>query len=160
MTALMVDAVNFGNVPKGAFKYAAGYLNGRFATPMSQLARFDGHLLIGVHPDDPTQARFVRCLDVERFDANPSDAPAFIRERIRHGHHDATIYCNRSTFPAIQKACAGLPYRLWLATLDGTKLTTFMGKTVWACQFETVRNADGPLYDVSEIFGTLDLTKP
>lgn len=160
MTALMVDAIHFANIPAGAFKYAAGYLNGDFITPESQLDRFDGIIEIAVFAGDPTQARFARCLDVERFDANPSDAPAFIMERQRAGFHDATIYCNRDTFPIVQKACAGFSYRLWLATLDGTKLSEFMGHPVWACQYETVSENGISLYDVSEVFGALDFTKP
>lgn len=156
MTATMVDAVNFANIPEGAFKYAAGYLNGDFITPESQLDRFEGTMLIAVRAGDPTQARFSRCLDVERFDANPSDAPAFIMERQRLGFSDATIYCNRDTFPIVLKACQGLHYRSWLATLDGSKPTEFMGHPLWAVQYEDVDN----LYDVSEVFGALDFTKP
>lgn len=156
---LMADSTDFTRIPSGAFKYAAGYINGRFVTPKSQLERFDGHIVIGVFPDDPTQARFARVLDVETHDARASDAPAFIRERIRSGFHNATIYCNRNTFPAIQKACAGLPYRLWLATLDGTRLREFMGHPVWAVQYETVKDSQGhDLYDLSEVYGELDFT--
>lgn len=161
MTALMADSTNFANINPATFKYVAPYLNGDFATPVAQYDRFYGHILIGVRPGDPTQARFARVLDVERFDANPDDAPPFIRERIRAGFDNATIYCNRNTYPAVQKACAGLHYRLWLATLDGTKLDSFMGHPVWACQYETVRGTHGQeLYDVSEVFGALDFTHP
>lgn len=160
MTALMVDAINFANIPPATFKYAAGYLNGDFITPESQLDRFDGIMLIAVRALDPTQARFARTLDVERFDANPSDAPAFIMERQRAGFHDATIYCNRDTFPIVQKACAGLSYRLWLATLDGTKLKEFMGHPVWGTQYETVTENGTQLYDITEVNGALDFTKP
>lgn len=157
---LMVDAVNFGNIPNGAFRYAAGYLNGRFATPESQLDRFDGIIRIGVLGGDPTQARFARVLDVETHDATPSDCPAFIMERQRAGHNDATIYCNRDTFPSVIKACAGLKFRIWLATLDGTRINEFMGHPLWAVQYETVSHDGNQLYDVSELFGTLDFTKP
>lgn len=88
-------------------------------------------------------------LDVELGDATPEDAPGFIKARFG----DACIYCNRSTLPAVQRACAGLDYRVWLATLDGSKPTSIRGGgKLAAVQYQGGQKAHFDLsvvYDVS-----------
>lgn len=66
-------------------------------------------------------------LDVERFDAIPTDVPGWVRRFKRPGRRRPTVYANRETWPAVLEAlaAANLPADAvdwWAATLDGTML--------------------------------------
>jgi len=103
----------------------AAYADGKYAYTAAQVAVHRGHFMISVY-GDPAAARYARCLDIERYDATPSDAPAFVQARLNHGHHDALLYVNRGNEQAVVDACTreglhlGIHYHLWVATLDGT----------------------------------------
>lgn len=120
------------------------YADGLFKWSHADKARFPHarHRAISVL-NNPSIAAV---LDVELGDATPQDAPEFIKKR----GGDACIYCNRATLPAVQKACAGLDYRVWLATLDGSKPTSIRGggKLV-AVQYQGGQQAH---FDVSVVY--------
>ena len=99
-------------------------------------------------------------LDVELGDAAPADAPGFLAYRREHYGDDGAIYCNRATLPKVQAELALLhgDYRIWLATLDGTKPTGITGGgRLVAVQFE--RDPEDR-YDVSVIYDTAWLRQP
>ncbi len=124
------------------------YADGKFAWSKADVARFPRarRRHITVFGD----AEIADIADVERGDVRPQDAPDFIRERYRlFPRARPTIYCNRSTLPAVQDACGGLVYYIWLATLDGSKLTFITGGgRLVAVQFEGGPHAD---FDVSVV---------
>jgi hypothetical protein len=150
----MADSVRPNLIPS-TFKYVAAYANGHFEWTPQEVNRFTDHINIGVLANIPEQAKYCRVLDVERFDALPSDAPAFIQERHAEGHDDATIYCDRATIPSVYQNCraAGVTVpRWWIATLDGTMRVPVPDGELWAVQYATVNGE----YDVSAVYGELD----
>ncbi|MGO9502558.1 MAG: hypothetical protein ACLPUO_13495 [Streptosporangiaceae bacterium] len=152
-TIKMVDAATPQDIPDGMFTAAAPYINGKFAWPQDQIDRFPKIIRISVLPD-PGQAAFARVLDVERFDAAPSDAPAFIRERHKLGFDNPTIYCSKDTVPAVRAACHGLKYRFWIASWTGHPHEV---DGAWAVQYSGGVSLD---YDTSEVYGKKDFSRP
>lgn len=61
---------------------------------------------------------------------------------------DATVYTDRDNFPAVRAALAGVDWHLFLATLDGTILSSYDGMAVRACQYTDRSDA----YDESVVF--------
>ena len=95
------DSTNPDAIDPAKFSHVAGYANGKYAWSEHQFDRFKRHFKIAVKPGDPTQARFARCLDIERFDATVADAAPFARHRARAGHSDCLFYCSLSVVPAL-----------------------------------------------------------
>ena len=154
-TAIMFDSAAPHLIPDGfagAAVCAAVYINGRYAWPQSQVARFERVIRISVMPEAGFAAH-ARVIDVERFDATPANARGFIKERIRLGHHDATVYCSKAAVASVQKACSGLEYRLWVADWTGVP---HEDPDAWAVQYKTGPNE----YDVTEVYGRLDFSRP
>jgi hypothetical protein len=153
---LMADSTRPWTIPNPPVKHVLVYKNGAYIWPLDQIARFDGHINIGVFGGDPNQAQYCRELDVERYDATPADAAPFLKRRKALGHSDGTIYCNRSTIAAVYAACksAGVTKFRWhIATLDGTRTASVpSGTELWAVQFETVNGE----YDLSVVYGEQD----
>lgn len=164
---LMADSVQPAAIPASAFAAAALYLNGRYAATEAEVHRFRHVIRISVLADRPDQAEHARALDVETGDATPADVPGWIDTRRRFGHDDATIYCDRDNIRAVAEAAAGRPFRLWVATLDGTKFGPESG--YWAVQYQAARPgavarryrlyATSAGYDVSVVYGTPDFTR-
>ncbi len=119
MTRTMYDAVAWENIPADA-EMVAGYIDGpRSQWPAQAWDRFPHAVKVKITVDPADNAGDV--LDVETGDARPSDAPGWIRRRLAAGARFVTIYCNRSTLPAVVSACGGLAFYRWIATLDGTR---------------------------------------
>ena len=173
------DSTNPAAIPH-AFTHVAGYANGRFAWSSAEIASFPRHILIGVESGNPGQAKEARVLDVERFDAVPSDFPPFVAERRSAGHNDATAYTSilgdagfgiEALTAALSRAGMSLDsVRLWVAWWWGrpfpptaaevhnevrilTGLTLPVG-TLWACQWQ-----NGTNYDSSVLYGRDDFTE-
>ena len=92
----------------------AFYVNGAFERRPYITGR--GRVWVDVLGTAPLEAHW---LDVEHGDAAPGRVPTWLSER-RHGVEDiGGVYCDRSTLPEVLKAAGGLPFDLWLATLDG-----------------------------------------
>lgn len=119
MFRIMFDSVDPSAIPADA-ELVAGYVDG----PQSQWPSVGWTLF--------PRAQFVKinvtgdpdhggdALDVERFDATPDHAPAWFDARTKAGAGGLTIYCNRSTLPAVEAAMGKRSYFRWIATLDGT----------------------------------------
>jgi hypothetical protein len=148
MTLHAYDSAHPEHIPAAAAAILP-YADGRYRWPLEQVARF---------PDARRRyitvagnAAIASVADVEAGDLAPGEAPAFIRaRRILFPRTRPTIYCNRSTLPLVQEACAGLDYNVWLATLDGDKPTAITGGgRLVAVQFEGGPDAG---YDVSVVY--------
>jgi hypothetical protein len=150
---IMGDATTLASIPL-TVSIVGVYRNGRYAADPAvvnqrfPLSRFV-HVWIDVDASCPASAQV---LDVEKFDATPEQAPGWVKARRKAVHTSLpTVYCNRSTLPAVLAECAaeGLiaaeHYQLWIATLDngeswnGRELRTIPG--VVAVQLETVGGA-------------------
>lgn len=107
----MYDSTTPHVIPSGA-RLVALYINGRFAVPPSY---HKGHVYIDVNGSMPNAASI---LDVEQFDARPEQVGPWLVKRA--AFDVGTIYCNRSTLPAVIKSAGHLKFNLWLATLDGS----------------------------------------
>lgn len=137
----MYDSVNPSLIPPDA-PIVAGYVDGLFGpggtppeawTPAAW-SRFSGSKVrITVFGSLDADVA-----DVETGDLTPAGAAAWLQAGPRTVR--PTIYCNRATLPAVQQACRGLTYDLWLATLDGTVPPGYAA----------VQYADTGAYDLSE----------
>jgi hypothetical protein len=63
----------------------------------------------------------------------------------------ARVYSDRSNLPAVRSELHGLEYPVWLATLDGNKLSADYTPGLWGVQFAGGPTAD---YDTSVLYGT------
>jgi hypothetical protein len=118
MFRVMFDSVNPAAIPPGA-ELVAGYVDGAAsAWPADAWGRFPEAQLVRINvTGDPSHGG--NALDVERFDATPAHAPGWFDERERAGETNLTIYCNRSTLPAVDAAMGQRSFFRWVATLDG-----------------------------------------
>lgn len=118
MTRLMYDSVDPNAIPVNA-EMVAGYVDGNFKWSDTGWSRFANSIKVRIAVFASTNDGDV--LDVENGDASPDQAAGWIKMRQEAGIFVPTIYCNRSTRPAVEAACAGLTFDLWIATLDGTQ---------------------------------------
>jgi hypothetical protein len=119
MIRVMFDSIDPNAIPAGA-SLVAGYVDGAAsAWPAGAWDRFPDAELVRINvTGDPSHGGDV--LDVETGDASPAHAPGWFDARTAAGGRGLTIYCNRSTLPAVDAAMAGRSYFRWIATLDGT----------------------------------------
>ena len=115
---IMFDSIDPSAIPADA-ELVAGYVDGPVSQwPSSAWTMFPKAQLVRINvTGDPAHGG--DALDVERFDATPDHAPVWFDAR---GGDAAglTIYCNRDTLPAVEKAMGKRKYFRWIATLDGT----------------------------------------
>src|SRR5215469_9725433 len=117
------DSVTPQAISPAQFSHVAAYYDGRFAWPASQVRRFPRHILISVLAREPGQARFARCLDMERFDASSADFPPFVEVRHAAGHDDALGYTSilgNAPGEGVEAIWAAMrndlnPWSLWVA---------------------------------------------
>jgi hypothetical protein len=146
----MRDSTTATDVPNVGTDIAAGYINGKYVWTSKQFAEFPVIATIDVNGTHPN----ADILDVEKGDASVGTAIAWIKTK-RHsakaGDYPPIIYCNRSTLTPLFNAAnaAGLKvvkdFRLWVATLDGTKdLADMTGVTAvqYAGQLQTKHHYD------------------
>jgi hypothetical protein len=156
MTRTMRDSTAAADIPHHGLDLVAGYANGRYAWSDADWQRFPGigHVYIDVNGSD---AHGAGVLDVEPFDATTTQAVAWVKARLAlKPSYPPVIYCNRATLTPLFNAmnAAGLrvvhDFRLWVATLDGTKsLPDMTGVTAvqWAGEGLT-----GGHYDESVVY--------
>jgi hypothetical protein len=129
MTRIMRDSTTLTDDPIAGTDIVAAYSNGLYRTTVAAvLARFGAKIpvaWIDVNGTNPTGAGI---LDVEAGDATVAEAVVWVKARLAlHPDYVPIIYCNRSTLTPLFNAmnAAGLKvvthFRLWVATLDGTK---------------------------------------
>lgn len=97
----------------------AGYAGGgNYDTLVARFPRAR-HLSIIASQSLAAQSYPADCLDVERGDALPSQAPGWVEARIRAGAYRPCVYASQATYmPEVIQALAHLPrssYRLWIA---------------------------------------------
>jgi hypothetical protein len=124
---IMRDSTTAADIPAKGLDLVAGYRNGSFTWSDADWQRFPGigHAYIDVNG---THAADAGVLDVETGDATVTVAVAWVKARLAlKPSYPPVIYCNRSTLTPLFNAmnAAGLEvvkhFRLWVATLDGTK---------------------------------------
>ena len=116
MSFTMYDDVNLSLIPKSAHA-VAGYVGGRWPT-YGELAKLFPHALrlsIAVNAEENAEV-----LDIERGDALPSQAPAWVRRQIARGVKRPVVYCAVSDAANVLKVLdsSGIKrseIRLWTA---------------------------------------------
>jgi|SRR5579884_814710 len=112
----MFDDVDLSKIPVHAAA-VAGYVNGRWPTYSQLATKFPlaKHLSIAVNAEVDAE-----CLDIERFDATPDQAPNWVRRQIARGVKLPVVYCALSDAEKVVRilAASGInrsEYRLWTA---------------------------------------------
>lgn len=97
---VMYDSITVEAIPKSATA-VAGYVGGFWPT-YKQLQREFGHVrLLSIAVNSSEDAD---CLDVEKGDARPQDAPAWVKRQQARGIKRPVIYCSVSVVPAVVAA--------------------------------------------------------
>lgn len=144
---ILFDSIKAANIPKDA-QAIAGYVDGRYA--WSQLdfdsfpqALIKRHITVGYFAGDT--------LDVERYDASPSFAGIWCRNRLSAGIINPWVYSDRND----QKACEDFMWNedisldqasMWIATLDGTQTVQRYRYPIVAVQFADLGPVDESVY--------------
>lgn len=155
MTRIMRDSTSAGDIPLDGTQLVAGYGNGSFAWDAAAWARFPHIPRASIDVNGSQWYRDV--LDVEAGDATVATAVAWVKEKWQHTIiYPPVIYCSRDTLTPLFNAmnAAGFQvvhhFRLWVATLDGTKdLPDMTGVT--AVQYAG-SNETGAHYDESIVY--------
>jgi len=150
-TYLMYDSVWPEGIPGRAWA-VAGYADGHYNWTVPQWERFMNSwrlpiTVLGGH----TGARIVDC---ERGDLTPGGAALWCTVEIRDHQRRPTVYCNRSTWPAVVQALGtvglqfGRDVALWLADPDGVAVlpTTYAGLVA-----KQYGQGPGAAYDLSVV---------
>jgi hypothetical protein len=82
---------------------------------------------------------------------------SWAERRTAAGHPDLTVYVSRDDYPEAVAAMQGFTWHLGLATLDGTKFSSWQGRPVRYCQFTDRVSLD---YDMSEVYDVAWLNHP
>lgn len=82
--------------------------------------------------------------------SKPGALRQFVQGRTGAGHR-ARVYCDRANLPEVRALLGGLDYLVWVATLDGDRLSPGFTPGLWAVQY-----LGGPRagYDTSVLYGT------
>lgn len=154
MTRIGRDSTTAADIPVSGTDVAMGYANGRYAWSQADWIRF-GHIVhvsIDVNGSSPS----ADVLDVETGDATVSQAPSWARLHNAHSEFPAVIYCSRSVLTPLFNAMAanglqiGRDFKIWIATLDGTRAVPDMTGVV-AVQYAGESQTGGH-YDESIIY--------
>jgi hypothetical protein len=112
----LYDSVSLDAIPAAAIA-VAGYVNGKWPTFANVLTRWPNaaHLSIAVSADADAD-----CLDIERYDATPDQAPDWVHRQMARGLYRPAVYCSVSgALDVIDRlASAGIArtaVRLWIA---------------------------------------------
>jgi hypothetical protein len=132
MTRLMRDSTTLADDPVAGTGIVGAYTNGLYRVLLQDVvARFGAVPVawIDVNGSDV----YADVLDVETGDATPAGAVVWVKAKLlTKPVYPPVIYCNRATLTPLFNAmgAAGLHvvthFRLWIATLDGTKLVPDM----------------------------------
>ena len=162
MTRIMRDSTNVLDIPAQGTDIVALYANGKYAADRKVAAQLFGTKPIGfidVIGDDWQGAGI---LDVETGDATADQAPLWVMRRWATVHRPVSldyppiIYCDRSkltpvfNFMADDGLQVGRDFKLWIATLDGTKAVKDM-TGVMAVQYAG-EHITGHHYDESIVY--------
>jgi hypothetical protein len=133
-------------IPAGA--HACLYFDGRYAATKQEAKRFAAVRWITVVGN----YRDCGVADYEAGNAVYSKAGAlraWVQGRMNM-HTRARVYCDRANLPKVRAHLEGLDYLVWLATLDGDKLSKNYTPGLWGVQFAGGETAP---YDTSVLYG-------
>lgn len=148
----MYDSVNIAEIPADA-KAVAGYVNGRWPTYPKLAKRWPNAERLSIAVSAAADAD---CLDVERYDATPEQAPAWVKRQQARGVHRPAVYSSVSEMAQVQAALtrAGIKrreVRLFTAHYNGKPhLCTA------ACGFGFTGRADATQYTDKALGRSLD----
>jgi peptidoglycan hydrolase-like protein with peptidoglycan-binding domain len=114
----MLDSVTSALIPLGT-SIVAGYVDGRYRWTPADWARHNGARQVRIAVFAETDDGLV--LDVERGDATPDQAPAWLQRRRAAGENPA-VYCSASLVASVRAACSasGVPEpQWWVADWNG-----------------------------------------
>jgi hypothetical protein len=143
------DAADYRNIPSGA--HACVYADGLYAAPPAQTVRFRATRWITVLGGTEA-AKYAGILDYEL--GNRAFAGDELREWVaarKAMKCRARVYCDRANMPAVREKLDGLEYLVWVATLDGDKLSKDWTPGLWAVQYAGGMTAR---VDTSVLYGT------
>ena len=119
MSLLMYDCDSDGEGIPDSPQAVAGYMGGGNYQTLVERFPHAQHFSIIASQALAAQGYPADCLDVERGDALPSQAPGWIETRIRAGAYRPCVYASQASYmPEVIQALAHLPrssYRLWIA---------------------------------------------
>jgi hypothetical protein len=142
------DAASPGSIPAGS--YACLYADGLYKASAQQAARMKAVRWITVL-GGADAAAYAGCADFEA--GNPVYEGSALREWVQGRQAKgmrARVYTDLANLPLVRMRCAELKYEVWLATLDGRKLSANYTSGLWAVQFAGGVTAP---YDVSCLYG-------
>jgi hypothetical protein len=145
----MYDSTTASDIPSTALA-VAGYIDGAFKWSDADWARFPNARKVRIACFPTTNDGVV--LDCETGDASPEQCPGWIQMRQADGVAVPTIYTMPSRVAAVQAACAGLTYDLWVAdpAPDGmTPGTPHFYPGTLATQYAWPSYGSGGHYDLS-----------
>lgn len=145
-TRTMYDSVDPDALPRTA-ELVAGYVTGIYKWPphaWSHWARVKE-----VHIDvNATYPQDSDVLDIERGDAGPNQARAWIEERVKYGR--ACLYFSRSSMDAVEAAVTGLPgVDVWVADWTGEPHAVRVAPNM---HLVAVQYANTPHFDLSVVY--------
>lgn len=155
----MYDSIELATIPRSAVA-VAGYVGGFWPTfhKLEELWPHSHRLSIAVQPSFDAH-----CLDVEKGDADPSEAPAWVRRQHARGVQRPVLYASVSSMPVLlaAMAAAGVPrksFRLWTAHYTGVRhlcdSTCWTGFKDWAGATQYTNRAFGRNLDASVVQGS------
>lgn len=144
--SIFYDSTRPALIPAGAS--ACLYVDGDYAATAEEAKRFDRVRWITVLGD------FMNA-GIADFEAGNEvySKPGALRAWVQGRHaHDwrARVYCDRDNLPTVRSLLEGEEYLIWLATLDGEKLSVDYTEDLWAVQYEGGVSDD---YDTSILYG-------
>jgi hypothetical protein len=133
-------------MPEGS--HACLYYDGDYAATAEQAKRFAAVRWITILGD------YANCGIADFEQGNPvfSQSGAlrsFVQGRNNMGKR-ARVYSDLSNLPTVRSELDGLDYLVWLATLDGNKLSANYTHGLWGVQYAGGPTAD---YDTSILYG-------
>jgi hypothetical protein len=120
MPVQMFDSTTVGEIPENA-PAVAGYVGGFWPTYLRLVQMFPRayHLSIAVNSGEDGE-----CLDIERGDATPGDAPVWVRRQLARGVRRPVLYASVSSMGEVVAALESdgiqrSEVRLWTAHYSG-----------------------------------------
>ena len=140
------DSTRPGLIPENS--HACLYFDGDYAAIADDAKRFGAVRWITVLGD------YANCgiADYEAGNAvysQPGALRAYVEGRAAIGCR-ARVYCDLANLPEVRELLGSLDYLVWLATLDGNKLTSAYTAGLWAVQYTGGVHAD---FDTSVLYG-------
>lgn len=139
----MYDSITAADIPADA-PAVAGYVDGPYRWSAADWDRFTTRRRVRIATRATTLD--ADAADVERGDLTPEQAPSWVRNARPAPGRLPMLYVNRSNRAAVEAACRGLRYWLWVATLDALAV---MQPGAIATQWAGQTSGSGGHFDLS-----------